>query len=129
MSTTSNLVHAKMAYAAFRAGDLPGALKHVHPDVQWIIGGNSTVSGIRHGVDEVVEWWGMLLEQGFATMPVSFMADGDHVIVLTESTTAGVSGEAVDVLEFFDGKLIRFHSLGDTERFERIWGVRDPDQR
>ncbi len=124
MTAASNVANAKKAYAAFTAGDLEAALENIDPDVEWVVGGDSTVSGVYRGIEEVVGWWATLLEAGFSTMPMAFFADEDRAIVITESTTGEETSEAVDILEFRDGKLVRFRSLGDGERFERVFGVR-----
>lgn len=124
MTTASNIANSKKAYAAFAASDLPGALEHLDPDIEWVVGGSSVVSGTYRGIDEVVGFWVKLAELGYQAVPMAFFGDGDQVVVLTESTAGDDVDEAADILEFRDGKLVRFRSLGDQDRFERVWGRR-----
>lgn len=126
MSTEVNIANTKKAYAAFNAGDLPGAIEHMDPDIEWVVSGNSAVSGTYRGAKEVVAFWMKLLDKRFTTTPMAFFGDGDLVLVLTESTADVVSSEAADILEFRDGRCVRFRSIGDAARFERVWGLR-PD--
>lgn len=122
MSTASNIAIAKKAYAAFAAADLPGAVEHVSPDIEWVVGGDSVVSGTYRGIDEVVGFWITMAGLGYTVTPIAFFGDGDTVVVLTESTAGGDVDEAADIIEFRDGKVVRFRSVGDQSRFERVWG-------
>ncbi len=126
MSAASNVANAKKAYAAFAAGDLAGALENLDPEVEWVIGGNSVVSGTYRGIDEVVAFWITMAGLGYSATPIAFFGDEYQVVVLTESTAGDDVDEAADILEFRDGKLIRFRSIGEQRRFERVWG-RKPD--
>lgn len=123
-TTTSNIVNAKKAYAAFAAADLEGAIAFLSPDIEWVVGGNSIVSGTYHGIDEVVGFWITIAGFGYKTTPIGFFSDGDMVVVLTESTAGGDIDEAADIIDFRDGKAVRFRSVGDQRRFERVWGPR-----
>jgi hypothetical protein len=51
-----------------------------------------------------------------------FIADGDHVVVLTRTTADGQSADQADVLTFRGGKVAKFQSAGDTALQESIWG-------
>lgn len=66
-----------------------------------------------------------LADKSFRTEPRHFMADGDHVVVLTRVTADGQSADQADVLTFGpDGKLVEFTATADTAFQERIWGKR-----
>jgi ketosteroid isomerase-like protein len=124
MSAEENIANTKNAYAAFSAGDIPGALALVAADAEWVVDGNSILSGSYKGHDEIVGFWMKLPEKGFSTTPTAFFGDGDQVVVLTQTRLGDESGENADVLEFSDGMLVRFRTIGETERFERVFGTK-----
>ena len=122
MSAAENIANTKNAYAAFSAGDVEGALALVAPDAEWVVDGNSVLSGSYKGHHEIVGFWMKLPDKGFSTAPKAFFGDDDQVVVLTDTTLGDEAGEAADVLEFRDGLLVRFRTIGETERFERVFG-------
>jgi ketosteroid isomerase-like protein len=62
----------------------PGsALKDMADDIEWIEPGNSTVSGTYRDKDEIARFFTTLASKSFRTEPQHFIADGDHVVVLT----------------------------------------------
>lgn len=124
MSAEENLESAKRAYAAFGAGDAAGAMEDMADDIEWITPGNSAISGTAHGKQEVGELWGRLAEQGLATNPQYWFADGDRVVALCQVTLGGETYDAADVLTFRDGKLVQFQSAGDTALAERLFGTK-----
>ena len=124
MSAAENIANTKNAYAAFSAGDIPGALALVAPDAEWVVDGNSVVSGSYKGHDEIVGFWMKLPEKGFTTTPTAFFGDEDTVVVLTNTTLADEAREQADVLEFSDGLLVRFRTIGEVEVFERVFGTK-----
>jgi uncharacterized protein len=124
MSAEENLESAKRAYAAFGAGDAAGAMEDMADEIEWITPGNSAISGTAHGKQEVGELWGRLAEQGLATNPQYWFADGDRVVALCQVTLGGETYDAADVLTFRDGKLVKFQSAGDTALAERVFGTK-----
>jgi uncharacterized protein len=122
MSAADNKAAAQAAYQAFAAGDLEGATKVMADDIEWIVPGNTTISGTYRGRDEVVGFFLTLASKSFRTEPQHFIADGDHVVVLTRITADGQSADQADVLTFRGDKLAKFQSAGDTALQESIWG-------
>jgi uncharacterized protein len=122
MSAEENLARTKEAYAAFAAGDVDGASANLADDIEWIMPGNSTISGTYRGKAEVIGFWMKLPEKGFTTAPEHFLADDERVVVLTSTTADGQSSDSVDVLTFRDGKLKKFQTSSDTALQEKIWG-------
>jgi ketosteroid isomerase-like protein len=122
MAGEQNLESAKKAYAAFSAGDAAGAMENIADDVEWIIPGNSAISGTLHGKQEVGEFWGKLAEKGFTTTPQYWFSDDERVVVLTHTTVEGGEADQADVLTFRDGKVVKFQSAGDTALLERVFG-------
>ena len=122
MSASDNKASTQAAYEAFSKADLDGAMKNMADDIEWIVPGNSSISGTYRGKDEVLQFFMSLASKSFQTQPEHFIADGDHVVVLTRTTADGQQAEQADVLTFRDGKVVKFQSAGDTALQERIWG-------
>jgi len=91
MSAEENKAATQAAYQAFGAGDLEGAMKDMADDIEWIEPGDSTISGTYRGKDEVGRFFMTLADKSFRTEPQHFIADGDHVVVLTRITVDGQS--------------------------------------
>jgi ketosteroid isomerase-like protein len=124
MSAEENLETAKRGYAAFSAGDAAGAMENIADDIEWITPGNSAVSGVAHGKQELGELWGALSGKGFSTNPQYWFADDDRVVALCQVTIAGETYDSADVLTYRDGKLVKFQSASDTAAMERVFGSR-----
>ena len=124
MSTSQNIETAKKGYAAFAAGDLETAMSDLDDNVEWVVLGNSTVSGTYRGKAEVTELFAKVAEQSFTTTPSRFLADDDVVVVLTQVTAGGESAPQADVLTFRDGKMVKAQSFGDTALQERVFGTK-----
>jgi ketosteroid isomerase-like protein len=123
MTAQENIEQTKAAYAAFAAADIEAASADLADDCEWIVPGNSKISGTYRGKDEVVGFWISLAEKGFTTTPERFLGDEDIVVVLTNVTVDGRSADGADVLTFnADGKVVRFQSAGDTAMQEEVWG-------
>ena len=122
MTAQENIEQTKAAYAAFAAADIEAASADLDDQIEWIVPGNSTISGTYRGKDEVVGFWIKLAEKGFTTTPEHFLGDGDLVVVLTSISVDGRTADQADVLTFRDGKVVRFQAAGDTAMQEQIWG-------
>ena len=122
MSSADNKASTQAAYEAFAKADLDGAMKDMADDIEWIVPGNSTISGSYRGKDEVLQFFIKLAGKSFSTEPQHFIADGDHVVVLTRTTADGQTSDQADVLTFKNGKVVKFQSAGDTALGEKIWG-------
>jgi hypothetical protein len=101
-----------------------GAAENLADDIEWIVPGNSTLSGTYRGKAEVIGFWMKLPEKGFTTSPEHFLGDDERVVVLTSTTADGQSSDSVDVLTFGDGKVVKFQSASDTALQEKIWGTK-----
>jgi ketosteroid isomerase-like protein len=123
MGTQENIATARKGYAAFAAGDAAAAMADMVDDIEWITPGNSAVSGSVRGKQALGEQWGKFAEKGFSVTPQYWFADGDRVVVLVQTSLAGETTDAADVLTFnADGKLVRFQTAGDTAQLERVFG-------
>ena len=124
MSKEQNIASSKAAYAAFSAGDAATAMKNLADDIEWIVPGNSVVSGTYRGQAEVGSLWMKLAEKSFTTAPEHFFGDDERVVVLTRVTVDGQAADQADVLTFKDDKVVKFQSAGDTALQERIFGTK-----
>jgi ketosteroid isomerase-like protein len=123
MTAQENIERTKAAYAAFAAADIDAASADLDDQIEWIVPGNSTISGTYRGKDEVIGFWMKIAEKGFSTAPERFLGDEDIVVVLTRITADGQSADQADVLTFnADGKVVKFQTAGDTALQEQIWG-------
>jgi ketosteroid isomerase-like protein len=116
MSADEQKQAAQDGYAAFGKGDADAAMANIADSIQWVVGGDSSVSGTYNGKGDVMGFWGKLLEVGFSTNPNEFLADGDKVVVLSTVSVGGESRDVADVLSYNDdGNLIRFQSFGGED--------------
>jgi ketosteroid isomerase-like protein len=122
MEATVNKQAAINGYEAFSAMDPEGAMKDISDSIEWVVTGNSSVSGTYRGKDDVGGFWMKLLEKGFTTQPQEFLAEGNKVIVLSEIELNGEKARSADVLTYDDaGKLVRFESTGGEELLDRAF--------
>ncbi len=77
------------AYAAFAAGDVETASADLADDIEWVVPGNSALSGTYRGKGEVVDFWMRLAEKGFITTPQHFFGDEDRVACSPTSPPPG----------------------------------------
>ena len=124
MSASENVDASKKGYAAFAAGDLETAMNNVDDNVEWVVPGNSTVSGTYRGKAEATGMLMKMAEKSFTSAPSRFLADGDVVVVLTQVTVGEESAPQADVWTFRDGKIVKALNLTDTAMQERIWGTK-----
>ena len=124
MSAQENIERTKKAYEAFAAADIDGASADIDDDVEWIVPGNSAISGTYRGKQDVIAFWMKLAEKGFTSSPQYFLGDDERVVVLTSVTSGGETSDQADVVTFRDGKVVKFQSAGDTAMQERVWGTK-----
>lgn len=122
MEATVNKQAAVNGYAAFGAMDAEGAMKDISDSIEWIVGGNSSVTGTYRGKDEVGGFWMKLMEKGFRTTPKDFIAEGDKVVVVCDVELAGETDQSVNLLTYdSEGRLIRFETFGGEAMIDRAF--------
>jgi ketosteroid isomerase-like protein len=122
MEATVNKQAAVDGYAAFGAMDAEGAMKDISDSIEWVVSGDSSLTGTYNGKDEVGGLWMKLIEKGFQTTPKEFIAEGDKVVVICDTRIGEEQVEAVNVLSYdSDGKLIRFEAYGGEELLNRTF--------
>jgi uncharacterized protein len=112
---SKNVETSKKGYTAFAAGDLETVLSILDDDTEWVVPGNSTISGTYRG---------KLAEKSFTTAPSRFVAHDDVVVVLSQVTAGGESAPQADAYTFRHGKIVKAQSFADTATFERVYGTK-----
>jgi ketosteroid isomerase-like protein len=123
-SVEQNIGSAQASYAAFSWGDAAAAMNSMADDIEWVVPGNSAVSGTYHGKEGVRAFLMKLMEKSYTTKPEHFLGDEERVMVLTHSTVAGESSDQVDIFTYRDGKVVKAQSVLDTLFFQRIFGTK-----
>jgi ketosteroid isomerase-like protein len=118
------MASAKAGYAAFSWGDPAAAMDNMADDVEWVVPGNSAVSGTYHGKEGVRALWMKLAEKSYTVEPEHFLGDEERVVVLLRTTVAGESSDQVDVLTYRDGKVVKGQAVLDTLFSQRIFGTK-----
>jgi ketosteroid isomerase-like protein len=115
-------------FAAYAANDLDGIAQVLREDVQWTIPGHHPLSGVKHGVEEVVAFFTQLAKSGFQAEPLFLEANEEYVVDVHRGwTTEGVG--KVDTLWALvwhfdaDGKVDRVVNLsGDQHQMDTfVW--------
>jgi len=126
MSEQQNVDVVRSIYAAFARGDLPQILAALDPQVTWRTPGapDLPTAGLRHGVDAVREFFGLLLNTFDIAdfQPHDFLAGGDKVVVLGTSREGPKgSGRLVDfrwvhVFTLRNGRIVAFEEPADVSQ-------------
>ena len=122
MAACQNIEISKKGYAAFDAGDVEMVLNYYDDNVEFVVPGNSAVSGTYRGKDGVKELFGKVAEQNFKITPTRFLADDDVVVVLSQVSVGGESGLQADEFTYREGKIVKAQNYGDSALFERVFG-------
>ena len=98
-------------YSCFAQGDM-GTLKSdvFAPDIEWALPGHHPLSGVKKGADEVIAFFGALMETGINVDNLSFGTIGDDRVVETHSGHGHVDGSdylfpTCSVYTIRDGKI------------------------
>jgi ketosteroid isomerase-like protein len=120
--TDKNVEHIKKGYEAFAAGDVETLMNLFDDDIEWIQPGDSAVSGTYHGKGELGDLLSRLAVKSPTIKPRRFLADGDMVVVLSDTTAGGEAARDAEVYTLRDGKTVRAELYGDTAMMERVYG-------
>ena len=126
-----NVALVEAIYAAFGAGDVPGVVSRMSPDIVWneaenfpyadrnpYLGPEAILTGVFGRIS--TEW------DGFAAVPEEILDAGDTVVVLgryhgTYKETARVlDAQLVHVWRVEDGKAVAFQQYTDTLQAGRV---------
>ncbi|HET9637645.1 MAG TPA: nuclear transport factor 2 family protein [Allosphingosinicella sp.] len=129
-----NVALIRAIYDAFAAGDIPGVVGRMSPDMVWNEAENFPYAdGNPYRGPEAIlggvfgrlgaEW------DGFAALPEEFLDAGETVVVLGRYRgTCKATGRAMDaqlahVWRVADGKAVRFQQYTDTLQAARVMGA------
>jgi ketosteroid isomerase-like protein len=116
MSAEDNKQAAMDGYAAFSKGDAEAAMAQISDSVQWVVGGDSSVTGTYTGKQELGGFWAKIGAAGLQVAPSVFVAEGDTVMVRTTNSVGGDQAESIDVLTYDgDGQLAKFETFGGED--------------
>ena len=122
MSTEDNKQAAMDGYEAFGKGDIESAMAQIADSIEWVVGGDSSVTGTYRGKEELAVFWLKLAEKQFQVEPGEFLADGDKVAVMTKASVGVSEVRTVDVLTYnSDGELIRFETFGGEGLLDEVY--------
>ena len=129
MSEHPNAAKVRQAYDAFAKGDLEAVKARLTDDVVWHIGGNTVISGDYKGADEVMGFFGRLMQETGGSFKVELehlVADDSYSMALVH-----VSGERngkrlnqpnAHVARLVDGKIADFSGFAfDAEELLAFW--------
>ena len=117
-----NIELIKKGYEAFNAGDGDTVMSLFDDNIEWIQPGDSTISGTFRGKQEVAELFARLGEKQTSVTSDRFLADGDLVVVLGQSTVAGETTDQAQAITVRNGKAVHVQGYADTATQERIFG-------
>jgi len=98
-------------YECFGKGDMDTLRAEVFaPDIEWALPGHHPLSGVKKGVDEVLAFFGALMQTGVNVDNASFGTIGDDRVVETHSGHGNVEGRdylfpTCSVYTIRDGKI------------------------
>ena len=109
--TTGPQATVDRMYQCFGTGDMDTLKNEVFaPDIEWALPGHHPLSGVKHGADEVLAFFGALMQVGVNVDNVSFGTIGDDRVVETHSGHCNVEGRdylfpTCSVYTIRDGKI------------------------
>ncbi|GAC1445234.1 MAG: hypothetical protein NVS3B26_11420 [Mycobacteriales bacterium] len=106
---STNIENTKKSYAAFSAGDIPTVLEHMATDCVWHVGGRSAIAGTYTGHDQILGYFGKLVELSGGTFAV-------ELVDLAELPATGMVTALVNTTMTIDGTTtqVRMIELGRT---------------
>lgn len=129
-----NVDLVRAIYDAFAAGDVPGVVSLMSPDMVWneaenfpyadgnpYCGPDAILGGVFARLAS--EW------DGFAAVPEELLDAGDAVVVLgryrgtCKATGLGMDAQLAHVWRVADGKAVRFQQYTDTLQAARVTGA------
>jgi hypothetical protein len=123
------------AYDAFASGELAKVTAMFSDDIVWHASGTSPVSGDYTGKDEILEFFGKMMQTYDGTLQVQaldILANDNHGVVLTsERGTCGwrtVEFRSVHLWTISDGQCTRFVSYED-DAYHQFWSQAPAEHR
>jgi ketosteroid isomerase-like protein len=126
------IARSKASYDAFNRGDNEGALRFMHPEIEWrtyLVPGPG--GGTYRGHDGVVQLWSDVRNvfDDFRNEAEEFFANGDRVVVFVRFSGRGresgadVEARLAHLFEFESGLLRRVRTYQDREQALAAAGI------
>jgi ketosteroid isomerase-like protein len=94
-----NVALVQKMYDLFNVGELDRVRQEVFaPDLVWTLPGRNPVGGVKHGVDEVIAFFGGLVRFGVQVLPIKIDSWGDDTVVETHRGQGQVGNAVLDAL-------------------------------
>jgi ketosteroid isomerase-like protein len=119
----------RRGYEAFNAGDMDTLRELFTEDAVWRVGGSGALSGVKHGRDAILAYFGELGSRSNGTVKVDLedVAAGDRYVIGVQSNHAERDGRSLDqrsglVFTLADGKVTEVLELQeDTGKASDFW--------
>jgi ketosteroid isomerase-like protein len=119
MPEQSNVELIRAGYEAFTKGDIQGVFAVLADDIRWHIPGRNPTAGDYSGHDEVMQFFGKLVQLTGGTFQLELhdvVGNDDHVVALTDARgerngRSLENGHAAHVWHVRDGKAVEFWGL------------------
>jgi ketosteroid isomerase-like protein len=121
MSAEENKAAVLAAYHGFEADNMEPLMSILADDVEWINYEDNPLNGTYNGPDGVESFFAKFDQMEFTGFEIiTVMAEGDKVVSALDvsysvkSTGKNTSGIAMHLINFRDGKMVRFQEVAAT---------------
>lgn len=104
----SNLKKIGELFEAYADNNVPAVRDVMADDIIWRIPGHHPLAGAKHGIKEVLAFFGQLAKAGFQAQPLAIAEQGDYVIDHHRGWSTAASGLDLTwclVFRFENGKI------------------------
>ena len=122
MSDHPNLEAARTGYAAFAAGDMATVGPLLADDVVWHVGGDNPLSGDYTGREEVLGFFGRLMQETDGTFENEIhdmLANDEHGVAIVEARARrngkSIDDRSVHVFHMSDGQITEFWNISSDQ--------------
>lgn len=114
-----NLDNTRKAYAAFGDGDIETVLSLIAPDCVWHVGGRSRLAGDYVGHDQIVGYFGTLMELSEGTFKVTLedVAESPTTGVVTVVVTVSATRQGTTL----DTRMVELTRPNDAGQVAECW--------
>ncbi len=111
----------RRGYDAFIAGDMQWLNEHLHENIAWHVPGTSPLAGDYRGREEVLAYFGRLVQTAVPEFDIHDIAAGDdHVVALLNTRWRRPDGETwegkgVQVFHVSGGQAVESWFMGEDE--------------
>jgi ketosteroid isomerase-like protein len=129
MGEHGNVQRLREGYEAFAKGDLAALREFFADDILWHVPGDSPISGDYKGYDEVMGFFGRIMQETNGTLRNDvhdMLANDEHAVVLVDTSAQRgdktLKARAAHVMHIKDGKITEFWNFTeDSTVFSDFW--------